>query len=150
GWLSLPFAVYRIAAPGIERGREFSLRSEWPITPGTVRFVNPFVALHFFHLGFDALRYPHMPQEQFLPADVRVTMPAGYRAIADGELVGRETVDGGARERFHFRTPVPVMGMGLAVGRFREAAAIEAAPGAVIEAWAPVGWISSVDRAARD
>lgn len=150
GWLSLPFAVYRIASPGIERGREFSLRFEWHVTPGTVRFVNPFVALHFFHLGFDALWYPHMPGEQFFHADVRVTVPAGYRAIADGELVGRETVDGGARERFHFRTPVPVMGMGLAVGRFREAAAIEAAPGAVIEAWAPVGWISSVDRAARD
>ncbi len=64
GWLSLPFAVYRIASPGIERGREFSLRFEWHITPGTVRFVNPFVALHFFHLGFDALWYPHMPGEE--------------------------------------------------------------------------------------
>ena len=81
GWLSLPFAVYRIASPGIERGREFSLRFEWHVTPGTVRFVNPFVALHFFHLGFDALWYPHMPGEE---TSASLLYAKAYRPYVEG------------------------------------------------------------------
>src|SRR5690606_8224984 len=107
GWGGMPFVLYRVEAPETGHGEPFVLRFEWRITPESVQHFNPFVALHFFYLGHAALWHPHSPTEEFFTAEIAVTVPQGYTALADGELVLVEEAPG-ARERFHFRTAAPV------------------------------------------
>ena len=149
--ISLPFAIYQVSSPRVKRGETFRLRFEWSISRETVRRIDPFVALRFFYVGYDSLWYPNMPSEEFFEADIRVAVPEGYTAIADGELLAVERMEDG-RWRYHFRTPVPVMALGLGVGRFRALEPLVASGGdgdkIEIQAWQPVGWISSVERAA--
>lgn len=159
-WISLPFAIYEIPTPGVRRGERFRLRFEWSISPETVKRLSPFVALRFFYAGYDMLWYPNMPGEEFFEAEIRVTVPQGYAAIADGELAGVEpvrTVAATGREDpsasvYHYRTPAPVMGLGLGVGRFRALEPVELVlddgSRVEIQPWQPVGWISSVQSAA--
>lgn len=140
-WGTLPFTIYRVEAPPAPKGELFQLRFEWRITQESVRLINPFVSLRFFYVGYASLWYPHMPNEEYFEADIAVTVPSGYTAVADGDLRFVETLPDG-RERLHFRTPAPVSALGVGVGRFRALEPV--AVGAVtVQGWQPVGWSSS-------
>lgn len=144
GWGGMPFVLYRVEAPETGNGEPFVLRFEWRISPDSVKHVNPFVALHFFYLGHAALWHPHSPTEEFFTAEIAVTVPQGYTALADGELVSVEEAPG-ARERFHFRTAAPVGALGVGVGRFHPLDPVTAGDFAV-QGFVPRGWSASVEQ----
>lgn len=145
----LPFAVYRVEAPETAKGEPFRLRFESHISRDTVRFYNPFVALHFFYLGYASLWYPNSPVEEYFSADIRVTVPQGYIAIADGELLSVEPVADREWEQFHFRTAAPVGALGVGVGRFRRLDPV-AAGDLVVQGLSPIGWRTSVERVSQE
>lgn len=139
---ALPFHIYRIELPTAPAGEMFTLRFEWTIDASTVSFLNPFVARHFFYIGYASIWYPHMPEERFFTGDVTILAPQGYQAFAEGvaEAAASQDVESGAEGwvAHRFRTEAPVNGMGLGVGYYRNDTVVASEPYRV-EVWRPQG-----------
>ena len=52
-----------------------------------MELINPFIARHFFYIGYASIWYPQMPEESFFTADITILAPRGYLAFSEGAHV---------------------------------------------------------------
>lgn len=148
---AIPFGVYRVTLPrAVPKGAPFHLRFHYRITRERAHFLTPYIAPDYFYLGYAALWYPHMPNEDFFTAGLSVWVPEGYVAVADGEPGEPVRENGWERRRFRVDHPVNRLGLGVGLLERAEVMAFPASGRPLrIEVFAPAGALGRAQEAAR-